>query len=132
MGLENMGYTTVLDTTDMDVAVARVTEALKGEGFGVLTTIDVETTLRAKLGVEFGPYRILGACNPKLAHAALTHAPALGLLLPCNVTVRAVPGGMEVSIIKPTEMFQTLDEPGLAKIAHDADVNLSRVVEALK
>ncbi|PKN56645.1 MAG: hypothetical protein CVU56_15020 [Deltaproteobacteria bacterium HGW-Deltaproteobacteria-14] len=127
-----MGYTTVLDTNDIDAAVARVTEALKGEGFGVLTTIDVEATLRAKLGVEFGPYRILGACNPKLAHAALTHAPALGLLLPCNVTVRTVPGGTEISIIKPTEMFQTLDDPGLAKVAHDADVSLSRVVEALK
>ncbi|TNF36654.1 MAG: DUF302 domain-containing protein [Deltaproteobacteria bacterium] len=120
-----------MDTNDMDDAVARVTEALKAEGFGVLTTIDVEATMRAKLGVEFGPYRILGACNPSLAHAALTHAPALGLLLPCNVTVRQVPGGMEVSFVKPTEMFQALDDPGLAKVAHDADVKLKRAVDAL-
>jgi len=131
MQLDSLGYKTVLDTNDIDAAVTRVTEALKAEGFGVLTTIDVEATFRAKLDVEFGPYRILGACNPKLAHAALTHAPALGLLLPCNVTVRQVQGGMEVSFIKPTEMFRALDDPGLSKIAHDADVRLKRAVDAL-
>lgn len=131
MRLDSLGYTIVMDTTDIDDAVVRVTAALKAEGFGVLTNIDVETTLRTKLGVEFGPYRILGACNPSLAHAALSHAPALGLLLPCNVTVRSVPGGTEVSFIKPTEMFGALDDPGLTKIAHDVDVKLKRAVDAL-
>lgn len=131
MNVSTMGYLKVLDTHDIDAAIARVTEALRVEGFGVVTAMDMEATFRGKLGLEFGTYRILGACNPALAHAALTTAPELGLLLPCNVVIRQVPGGLEVSTIKPTEMLRQLDRVEVAKVAHDADVRLKRAIDSL-
>src|SRR5690606_25908819 len=98
---EQMGMTTYLDT-DYDTALTRVTEALKAKGFGALTEIDVKDTLKKKLDVDFRPYKILGACNPPLAHRALTAAPEVGLLLPCNVTVtRLDDGRVQVSIVDP-------------------------------
>jgi uncharacterized protein (DUF302 family) len=113
-------------------AVARATAALKDEGFGVLTTIDVQATMRDKLGVAFEPYVILGACNPELAHRALLAEPDLGLLLPCNVIVRGHGETSSVKIVDPILMLGVA--PGndeLASVATEAEARLRRVVVAL-
>lgn len=91
-------------------AIQRVKDALKTEGFGVLTEIDVRQTLREKLGVEMEPYLILGACNPVLAHRALEQEPEIGLLLPCNVVVRAAGSGCRVEIADPEAMLSIAGE----------------------
>lgn len=108
-------------------AVERVTAALKTEGFGVLTKIDVQQTLKEKIGVEFHKYAILGACNPHLAHRALSNVPAVGLLLPCNVTVYEEAGGSVVSIIDPASMLSVIDNPVLEDVACEAREKLERV-----
>jgi uncharacterized protein (DUF302 family) len=118
-------------------AVERVTGALKAEGFGILTRIDVHTTLKEKIGAEFRPYAILGACNPSLAHQALSHRAEVGLLLPCNVTVEAAPGGTGsvVRIGDPAVMLATggFDrEPPLREVATEARARLERVARALE
>lgn len=112
-------------------AVAAVTEALKAEGFGVLTTIDVQRTLREKLGAEMEPYTILGACNPPLAHRALSAEREVGLLLPCNVVVRAIETGCRVDIADPNAMMSIVGNSTLDSVAADARQRLQRVVEAL-
>jgi uncharacterized protein (DUF302 family) len=107
--------------------------ALKAEGFGVLTTIDVRDTLRQKLGVEFRPYSILGACNPPLAHKALNAAPEVGLLLPCNVTVSEVAAGMtEVALVDPLVMLGAVSRAELRPLAEEARMRLARVAAALE
>ncbi|MBI4926531.1 MAG: DUF302 domain-containing protein [Anaerolineae bacterium] len=112
--------------------LARTIAALKVEGFGVLTEIDVKETLKNKLGVDFPPYKILGACNPPLAHRALTAAPEVGLLLPCNVTVRQLESGeIEVALIDPLMMMESISNPALAPIAAEARARLERVAESL-
>lgn len=119
--------------TGFDEALQRTIAALKTEGFGVLTEIDVQDTLRKKLGVEHAAYRILGACNPPLAHRALTAAPQIGLLLPCNVTVREIEAGLvEVGLIDPLMMSTLIDAPEVAQVAAEAHEKLLRVSEALK
>jgi uncharacterized protein (DUF302 family) len=119
-------------TTDLDTALALVTAALKAEGFGVLTRIDVRETLQQKLGVDFRPYLILGACNPALAHRALSVAPEVGLLLPCNVTVAAAEGGgTDVALVDPLAMLGIVANPALAPIAAEARDRLARVAAAL-
>ena len=116
----------------MAEAVTRVTEALKAQGFGVLTDIDVEAVLKARLGVEFRPYRILGACSPGLAHRALLAEDKVGLLLPCNVVVQDVGAGMvEVSAVDPVAMIPTIDNPDLARVAIEARNKLRAMVESL-
>jgi len=126
------GYTRELAGLDFDSALERVTEALKEQGFGVLTEIDVKATLKKKIGVDFRQYRILGACNPNLAHQALSLELHLGLLLPCNVVVyEDDQGQVAVSIIKPTEMFRVVDNPELQAVAGEVDQLLQRVCEAL-
>lgn len=113
-------------------AVELVTAALKTEGFGVLTTIDVQQTLRNKIEVEVPPYIILGACNPHLAHRALSIEPDLGMLLPCNVVVAEVEGGSQISIADPLQMLGMAgDRPELMSIAQEAEARLRRVVRAL-
>ena len=115
-----------------DQAVARVIEALKREGFGVLTDIDVRATLKSKLGEDFRPYRILGACNPQLAYRALQLEDKIGTMLPCNVIVQEYQGGsVEVSAVDPVASMQAIDNPGLAEVAKEVQARLRRVVEDL-
>jgi uncharacterized protein (DUF302 family) len=115
-----------------DQAVARVIEALKGEGFGVLTDIDVKATLKNKLGVDFRPYRILGACNPPLAYRALQLEDKIGTMLPCNVIVQEYPGdGVEVSAVDPVASMQAIENPGLAEVAKEVQAKLRRIVNEL-
>lgn len=119
-------------STDFATAQQRVTDALKAEGFGVLTEIDVKATLKQKLDVEFRSYKILGACNPTLAHRALSAEPEIGLLLPCNVTLSEVaPGEVEVSLVNPISMMNFVEHPALESIADEAYQRLSRVQQAL-
>jgi uncharacterized protein (DUF302 family) len=114
-----------------DQAVEKVTAALKGEGFGVLTEIDVKTTLKNKLDVDFRQYVILGACNPPLAHQALKAELDLGLLLPCNVIVYEEDGGSVVSIVDPQSMLGVVQNPELDLVAGEARSRLQRVVAAI-
>lgn len=112
-------------------AIERVTEELRKEGFGVLTEIDVSATLKAKLGAEFPPYRILGACNPPLAHRVLQIEPQIGLLLPCNVVVREDAGAVRVEFMDPAAVLELIDRPGIAEIAGEVRQRLQRVCAAL-
>lgn len=113
-----------------DEVVQRVTAALKEEGFGVLTDIDVQATLNNKLGADMPPYRILGACNPSFAHQALQLENKLGVLLPCNVIVRdAGDGQTEVAAIDPVASMDRTGNPKLASVAEEVRVRLHRAVE---
>jgi uncharacterized protein (DUF302 family) len=127
-----LGLNVRLNTT-FDEALTRVTAALKAEGFGVLTEIDVKETLKKKLDVDFRPYKILGACNPPLAYRALSAVPEAGLLLPCNVTVSYVEDNVtEVSIVDPLSMLGLIRHPDLEPVAEEARARLDRVAAALK
>jgi len=112
-------------------AVERVTAALKEEGFGVLTEIDVKATLKKKLDADFRKYVILGACNPPLAHQALQTELEIGLLLPCNVVVYEEDGGSVVAIVDPISMLGVVENPELNPVADEARTRLQRVMEAL-
>lgn len=115
-----------------ELAIEVVTEALKREGFGVLTDIDVQATLKNKLGEEMPPYRILGACNPPLAHKALTAEPSIGLLLPCNVVVRQDEAGkVHVEFMDPEAVLGVVDNPAVHYVAQDVTERLNRVLAAL-
>jgi len=121
-----------LPEIEYDDAVARVTELLKGEGFGVLTEIDVKATLKKKLDVDFRRYVILGACNPPLAHRALQAEPDIGVLLPCNVVVSERDGGGSVvSAMNPVAAFHLIDNPDMQPIAADVRQRLQRVLDRL-
>jgi uncharacterized protein (DUF302 family) len=128
------GYALVreLPNMDYDDVVARVRELLAGEGFGVLTEIDVKATLKKKLDLDFKRYVILGACNPPLAHRALEAEPDIGVLLPCNVCVSELDGGgTRVAAMNPVAAFNLIDNPGVAPIADDVRGRLQRVVDAI-
>ena len=126
------GHTKNLGNVDFEEAVQAVTDKLMEGGFGVLTTIDVKATLKKKLDVDFRDYRILGACNPKMAYQALTGEPLIGLLLPCNVVVfREDDGTVSASIVNPREMFNVIDNPEVAPVAEQVDQLLIKVLEAL-
>lgn len=126
------GISKNLGKIDFDKAVERVTEALKTEGFGVLTDVDVKNILKKKLDIDFRQYRILGACNPSLAHRSLTEEPLMGLLLPCNaVVLEEDDGTVTASLINPREMFKVVDNPGLADTAGAVDEKLRRVADQL-
>jgi len=114
-----------------ETALPRVVEALKAEGFGVVTEIDVRETMKEKLGVDVTPHTILGACNPGLAHAALQVEPDLGVLLPCNVVVYATPRGTRVTAVNAGAMLGMVDNPALDRIAAEVGRRLDRVLESL-
>jgi uncharacterized protein (DUF302 family) len=129
-----MAYEVTIDAPDSE-ALPRVIEALKAEGFGVLTRIDVHDVLREKLGVEFRNYSILGACNPPLAHKALSARPDAGLMLPCNVIVEETAGGTLVRIADPSAMMQAgglAGDPVLEEVGGEAERRLKRVAAALR
>ena len=126
------GFVRHLDRTTFEGAIEMVGHALKQEGFGILTHIDVKDTLKKKLDVDFRRYIILGACNPVLAHKALAAESQIGLLLPCNVVVQEAPdGGAIVSIADPRAMFSLVNNPNLIPVIEDADQRLRRVIASL-
>jgi uncharacterized protein (DUF302 family) len=127
-----MSYYIAKQTTlDFEAAILRITETLKSEGFGVLTDIDVQATLKAKLGADMPRYRILGACNPKIAHAALQVEDKVGLLLPCNVIVREAAGGrVEIAAIDPIGSMERTANPALQSHAAEVQARLKRAVES--
>ncbi|MCC7263155.1 MAG: DUF302 domain-containing protein [Candidatus Latescibacteria bacterium] len=119
----------------LEEAKARVVAALKAQGFGILTEIDVQKTLKEKIGADFEPYLILGACNPHLAHQALTADRAIGLLLPCNVVLRSTGGAVEISILDPEVMFSVVEpqtQKALAALPGEAKSRLEAALAALK
>ncbi|PLW81274.1 ABC transporter ATP-binding protein [Kineobactrum sediminis] len=113
-------------------AIERVTQELQKEGFGILTDIDVQATLKEKLGEDMQPYRILGSCNPPLAHQALTAEPSVGLLLPCNVVVRQEDTGtVHVEFMDPQAVLNLVDNPAVHALAEEVREHLERVLAAL-
>ena len=126
------GYTMRVETPlSYDEAVARVREALAGQGFGVLTEIDVRATMKSKLDVDVPAQVILGACRPQLAHQAMTAAPAIAVLLPCNVVVRDDAGTTVVETIDPDAMSRLEDRPQIAEVAAEARTRLRAALDAV-
>ena len=127
-----MGYgRTVLIDEPIAEAVPRVKEAFKAQGFGTLTEIDVQATLKEKIGAEIEPYVILGACNPRLAHRALQLEPDVGLLLPCNVVVRPHEGRTMVSAMDPGLLAELMDHPDLKPITEEATALVDAALDSL-
>lgn len=114
-----------------DKAIEVVTEALKKEGFGVLTEIDVKATLKKKLDVDFRNYRILGACNPPFAYKALLAEDKIGAMLPCNVVVQETDEGVEVAAVDPLESMRAIENPALSEVAVEIQQRLHKVVDSL-
>ena len=129
--MSNFGFGKVVES-GFDKAIERVTEELAKEGFGVLTTIDVQATLKAKLNKDMRPYRILGACNPVLAHQAITAVPDIGLLLPCNVLVREDEDDqVHVEFMDPGAVLGLVDDPRVDPLAGQVKEKLEKVLQAL-
>lgn len=126
------GFSTTIQGTSFDEALAHTLQALKEEGFGVLSDIDVQAAMKDKLGVDMPRYRILGACNPPLAHQALQAVPDIGLLLPCNVVVREVSSHeIVVGFLDPQVMVQLVGGAGMKAVADEAEQRLRRVCTQL-
>lgn len=118
-------------TLGFEETIEKVTEALKNEGFGVLTEIDVKETLKKKLDVDFRPYKILGACNPPFAFQALLAEDKVGIMLPCNVIVQEKANGVEIAAVDPVASMQAIDNPKLSEIAGEIQQRLHRVIDSL-
>jgi uncharacterized protein (DUF302 family) len=119
-------------TGSFEHAIERVTEALKQEGFGILTSVDIRDTLKKKINVDFRNYRILGACNPGLAHKALELEDKVGTMLPCNVIVQELADHtIEVAAIDPVASMQAIDNPRLKDAAREVQAKLRKVIESL-
>ena len=131
MSKPSYAFSKHLEGVSVDQALERVAEALKANGFGVLTKIDVKDTLKKKIDVDFRPYVILGACNPKLAHRALQGDPSIGLLLPCNIVVQEAEGGALVSFADPKAMFELAPDAPIEDIATEARRLLQKAKEQL-
>ena len=129
--MADLGFQSTLNLS-YDLALEKVTEALKAEGFGILTSIDVKETMKKKLDVDFRKYTILGACNPPLAHKALTARPDVGLLLPCNVIVYEEGDRTVINIIDPMSMTNFIQDPALESVAAEARQRLERVSKAIQ
>jgi uncharacterized protein (DUF302 family) len=126
------GFTTTLTGLSFDEAIVKTMAALKAEGFGILSDIDVQHAMKEKLGKDMPPYRILGACNPPLAHQAVMAVPDIGLLLPCNVIVREeAPGRVVVGFLDPQIMVNLVGKPEVKTVADAAEQRLRRVCESL-
>jgi uncharacterized protein (DUF302 family) len=128
--MESLGITTVLETSFQE-ALDRTREALKAHGFGVLTEIDVASTLKQKLGVDRRPYQILGACMPSVAHRVLEAEPAAGLFMPCNVVVYETDEGVVVSAMNPEAAMEVLNNPALSEPACEVAEKLEAVINSL-
>jgi uncharacterized protein (DUF302 family) len=126
-----LGFQSTLNLS-YEATLEKVIAALKVEGFGVLTSVDVRETMKKKLDVDFRPYTILGVCNPPLAHRALTARPEVGLLLPCNVIIYEEGAGTVVNIIDPLSMTDFIQDPALEPVAEEARQRLMRVAQAIK
>lgn len=124
-------HTTTMQNSSFDEVIEKVTEALKKEGFGVLTEIDVQSTLKEKLDEDFRPYRILGACNPPFAHKALLAEDKIGAMLPCNVIVQQIDNEIEVAAVDPVASMQAVENDKLEGIAKEIQLRLKRVVDNL-
>lgn len=125
-------YFTKKINTSFDSAITKVTEALQKEGFGILTEIDVQETLKKKLDVDFQKYKILGACNPPFAYKALKAENKIGVMLPCNVIIQEIPEDeIEVSAVDPMASMQAVNNPSLAKIAEEVQRKLSAIIAGL-
>ena len=126
------GFTTTLTGLSLDAAIEQATAALKAEGFGILSDIDVQRAMKDKLGKDMPAYRILGACNPPLAHRAVTAVPDIGLLLPCNVIVREeAPGRVVVGFLDPQIMVNLVGKPEVKAVADAAEQRLRRALDSL-
>jgi uncharacterized protein (DUF302 family) len=125
-----MSYTIdrLIEASDFEDVDARTRKALAAHGFGVLTEIDVQATMKKKIDVDMEPYRILGACNPNMAHQAIGMEPKIGAMLPCNVILRAVEGGVQVSAVDPVASMQAIDNDELHAVAGQVREMLSEVV----
>ncbi len=124
-------FSTILNS-EMDQAIETVTEALKVEGFGVLSVIDVKATLKKKIDVDFRPYTILGACNPTFAHKALLAEDKIGAMLPCNVVVQQIGDGkVEISAVDPIASMSAVKNPALGEIAGEVQAKLKKVIDGL-
>ncbi len=132
MQQDSYGLSVELGPVDFDGAIERVTAALKDQGFGVLTTIDVKATLKKKIDVDHEPYVILGACNPPFAHQALTAEPDVGLLLPCNVIVRQTDAGVRVAFVDPVAMFTVVGRDDMRPLVDQVRARLSAAAAAIE
>ena len=127
----NYTFNRLVTGANFDEVDARIRKALADRGFGVLTEIDVKATMKKKLDVDMPPYRILGACNPKMAHQAIGIEPRVGAMLPCNVILREVADGVEVSAIDPVASMQAIDSPALHAVAGQVRDLLAEAVAAI-